>query len=634
MYHQHFGLNEAPFSIAVNPRYLFMSQRHRDALAHLLYGVSGGGGFILLTGEVGTGKTTVNRCLLEQLPDTTDLAIILNPALSAVELLATACDELKIDYPKGTDSLKALTDALHHYLLENYERGRKTVLMIDEAQHLDFDVLEQIRLLTNLETNDEKLLQIILIGQPELTEKLSRPELRQLNQRITARYNLQPLNLQETTAYIRHRLEVAGLRGGVSLFESAAVKQIHSLTRGIPRLINVLCDRALLGAYGQQRSRVNKKLIAEAASEVFGEQSSPTLSGRRRSNQVAFVLAIAVASAAIGYWLSQIGVADRDFKLNGSNAVSPVPNNVEAEDGTSARSVISDSITGQSVEDVNQDISSGKPLASSSYNVTSLGGLNSSSASSPGRLAGGNSVAESRSDVTGVVNRAGQMSGTDQQTPFMAPAWLFSVQEANEVFWQAASNTPVPSSVCPPPKITGLNCARQTVQVWNDVISLNRPVLLDMVTRDKFAAAAFVLAFGESTALTWTRQGVLEVPLADLADGWTGGFQYLWQAPEGWTGSIGLGSTSLVVIEVAQMFATLDGMPVPAVASFGPALEARVRLFQEREGIAADGVVGEQTILRLNDRLGIGLTSQRALERSSLWTTRVSEMNSYQRDKR
>ena len=248
MYHQHFGLNEAPFSIAVNPRYLFMSQRHRDALAHLLYGVSGGGGFILLTGEVGTGKTTVNRCLLEQLPDTTDLAIILNPALSAVELLASACDELGIDYPRETHSLKALTDALHRYLLENYDRGRKTVLMIDEAQHLDFDVLEQIRLLTNLETNDEKLLQIILIGQPELSDKLARPELRQLNQRITARYNLQPLNLDETSAYIRHRLEVAGLKGDRRLFDSSAVKQIHTLTRGIPRLINVLCDRALLGA--------------------------------------------------------------------------------------------------------------------------------------------------------------------------------------------------------------------------------------------------------------------------------------------------------------------------------------------------------------------------------------------------
>ena len=165
MYYQYFGLTEAPFSISVNPRYLFMSPRHRDALAHLLYGVGSGGGFILLTGEVGTGKTTVNRCLLEQLPDTTDLAIILNPALSAVELLATACDELQIDYPQGTDSLKVLTDALHKFLLDNHQAGRRTVLMIDEAQHLDFNVLEQIRLLTNLETNEQKLLQIILIGQ-------------------------------------------------------------------------------------------------------------------------------------------------------------------------------------------------------------------------------------------------------------------------------------------------------------------------------------------------------------------------------------------------------------------------------------------------------------------------------------
>ena len=175
MYYKYFGLVESPFSISVNPRYLFMSPRHRDALAHLLYGVGSGGGFILLTGEVGTGKTTINRALLEQLPDNVDLAIVLNPALSAVELLATVCDELAIDYPKDHHSLKDLTDALHRFLLSNHDKGRKTVLMIDEAQHLDIDVLEQIRLLTNLETDSEKLLQIILIGQPELTEKLGRP---------------------------------------------------------------------------------------------------------------------------------------------------------------------------------------------------------------------------------------------------------------------------------------------------------------------------------------------------------------------------------------------------------------------------------------------------------------------------
>ncbi len=601
MYHQHFGLSEAPFSIAVNPRYLFMSQRHRDALAHLLYGVSGGGGFILLTGEVGTGKTTVNRCLLEQLPDTTDLAIILNPALSAVELLATACDELKIDYPKGTESLKALTDALHHYLLDNHERGRKTVLMIDEAQHLDFDVLEQIRLLTNLETNDEKLLQIILIGQPELTDKLSRPELRQLNQRITARYNLQPLNLQETTAYIRHRLEVAGLRGSVSLFESAAVKQIHSLTRGIPRLINVLCDRALLGAYGQQRSRVNKRLIAEAAAEVFGEKAAAPSVQDSEGKRVLLVLLVAAASAAAGYWVSQSDVAESNALARGP--ASDLPNGIDARLSDTGNGSLGDRSTPTSQQ-------SGvipRNVLANELNA----GVNGGGAGKP------------------QVSTALGLGITPA-----APVWELQIQEANERFWQVASNTPVPSTVCPPPKITGLSCSKQSVNVWNDVMSLNRPVLLDMVTKDKFAAASLVLAFGESTAFTWTRQGVIEVPLAELAEAWTGSIQYLWQAPQGWTGSVGLGSTSPVVNVIAQMFATLDGMEAPTVASFGPALKARVQLFQTSAGIAADGVVGEQTILRLNDRLGIGLTSQRALERSSLWERQDSAGSSYQGNQR
>ncbi|MBT4521082.1 MAG: AAA family ATPase, partial [Halieaceae bacterium] len=273
MYNQFFGLDEPPFSIAVNPRFLFMSKRHRDALAHLLYGVGAGGGFILLTGEVGTGKTTINRCLLEQMPDDSDIAIILNPTLNALELLASACDELGIEYDPDKHTLKTLTDKLQAFLLANHSRGRNTVLLIDEAQHLDFDVLEQIRLLTNLETNSQKLLQIILIGQPELAEMLSRPELRQLNQRITARYNLQPLSRRETLAYIRHRLQVAGLPPGREVFPESLVATIHRETQGIPRLINVLCDRALLGAYGRNKTRVDKGMVRTAAREVKGGEA-------------------------------------------------------------------------------------------------------------------------------------------------------------------------------------------------------------------------------------------------------------------------------------------------------------------------------------------------------------------------
>ena len=303
MYQQFFGLNEQPFSIAVNPRYLFMSARHRDALAHLLYGVGSGGGFILLTGEVGTGKTTLNRCLLEQMPEQTDIAIVLNPALSAVELLATVCDEFEIEYPAGTDSLKVLTDSLHQFLLSNHRADRRTVLMIDEAQHLGVDVLEQIRLLTNLETDEKKLLQIILTGQPELASMLSRPELRQLNQRITARFDLTPLDRAETRTYVQHRLNIAGNRDDRAIFSVSALREIYRLSGGVPRLINLLCDRAMMGAYGRQQDRISAGLIREAASEVLG--SAPAGHGRTgRGGRWGWILAVVVTFCGLAAFIT------------------------------------------------------------------------------------------------------------------------------------------------------------------------------------------------------------------------------------------------------------------------------------------------------------------------------------------
>ena len=308
MYQQYFGLSDAPFSIAVNPRYLFMSARHRDALAHLLYGVGSGGGFILLTGEVGTGKTTLNRCLLEQLPENTDIAIVLNPALSAIELLATVCDEFNIDYPRETGSLKTLTDALHQFLLRNHQRARRTVLMIDEAQHLGFEVLEQIRLLTNLETDEKKLLQIILTGQPELATMLARPELRQLNQRITARFNLTPLNQQETQTYVRHRLQIAGLRDGREIFSQGALREVYRLSSGVPRVINLLCDRAMMGAYGRDQSTISAGLVKEAGEETFGVHPSGVAAGIRgsvrgiRINPIAAMSAITLLALVAVMW--------------------------------------------------------------------------------------------------------------------------------------------------------------------------------------------------------------------------------------------------------------------------------------------------------------------------------------------
>lgn len=270
MYTGFFGLTDVPFSIAPNPRYLYMSDRHKEALAHLTYGLGETGGFVLLTGEVGTGKTTISRCLLEDLPENTQPAFILNPTLSSQELLATICDELKIRYRKTGATLKTLTDKIQTKLLKNHANDINTVLIIDEAQHLKPEVLEQLRLLTNLETNTKKLLQVILIGQPELQQLLKRRDLRQLAQRITARYHLLPLNKCDVNLYIQHRLKVAGCNR--MLFSVGAVSLIHQLSQGIPRLINLMCDRALLGAYGLNKDIVDKKLVAQASEEALGEE--------------------------------------------------------------------------------------------------------------------------------------------------------------------------------------------------------------------------------------------------------------------------------------------------------------------------------------------------------------------------
>ena len=272
MYKEYFGLKENPFSIAPDPHYFYMSEGHREALAHLVYGVNSDGGFILLTGEVGTGKTTVCRCLLEQLPENTEIAFILNPKLTVEELLAAICDEFGIRYPEGNRSNGVLVSAIYEYLLHIPEKGRRAILVIEEAQNLSLEVLEQIRLLTNLETSQRKLLQIILLGQPELREMLAQPQLRQLSQRVTARYHLGPLSEDETCAYVNHRLSIAGLIRS-HLFSNGALKHLFRLTGGIPRLINVICDRALLGAYVQGKNQVDRKTLITASREVSGKEN-------------------------------------------------------------------------------------------------------------------------------------------------------------------------------------------------------------------------------------------------------------------------------------------------------------------------------------------------------------------------
>jgi general secretion pathway protein A len=302
MYAQFFGLQREPFSIAPDPRYLFMSERHREALAHLLYGLDAGGGFVLLSGEIGAGKTTVCRCFLEQVPKRCNVAYIFNPKLTVEELLKTVCDEFGVP-TAGASTVKAYVDALNEYLLRTHAVGQHNVLIIDEAQSLSAELLEQLRLLTNLETNERKLLQIILIGQPELRTLLARPELEQLAQRVVARFHLEALSEAETAQYVRHRLAVAGRTHGMP-FDREALRRIHKLSRGVPRRINLLCDRALLGAYAEGHSRVRADTIAKAAREVFGERAERHLPQRARATAWAGVAGGVVLAGAVVWWLS------------------------------------------------------------------------------------------------------------------------------------------------------------------------------------------------------------------------------------------------------------------------------------------------------------------------------------------
>ena len=314
MYTHNFGLTQDPFSIAPDPRFLFMSERHREALAHLLYGVAGqngvgsgtGGGFVLLTGDIGTGKTTICRCFLEQIPAGCHVAYIFNPKLTVLELLQSICEEFHISLAHGTTetpTAKTYIDALNAFLLQSHAAGQSCVLIIDEAQNLSGDVLEQLRLLTNLETNERKLLQIVLIGQPELRTLLAAPELEQLAQRVIARFHLDALNQAETTHYIEHRLGVAGHTGALP-FSPKALARIHRLARGVPRRINLLCGRALLGAWANGQQRVDAGVVNKAAAEVFGaDDTHAAFWSTPRTGAMLGGLVLVAASAGMGFLL-------------------------------------------------------------------------------------------------------------------------------------------------------------------------------------------------------------------------------------------------------------------------------------------------------------------------------------------
>ena len=551
MYASFFGLKQEPFSIAPDPRYLFMSERHREALAHLLYGVNGGGGFVLLSGEIGAGKTTVCRCFLEQIPRRTNVAYIFNPKLTVLELLNSVCEEFGIPHRapgRGEDraTVKDYLDPLNEFLLKTHAVGQNNVLIIDEAQMLSADVLEQLRLLTNLETNERKLLQIILIGQPELRDLLARPELEQLAQRVIARYHLGALTEAETEAYIRHRLSVSGMTTAMP-FDAKAMRRIHQLSRGVPRRINLLCDRALLGAYAGGKGLVDSAIVETAADEVFGSGAAPGPSALRLGRPAWMAISALAALMLIGVVTLMLRAAPPGAALASATPAS-APSAAASRTASAARA------------------GAGTPAAA----PAASGAAFLTAAELPTRF---------------------KALTRDEQTAWreLAPEWKLALDDGDP---------------CVAAVRAQVQCFRTLSSSLALIRQLDRPGIL--MLRDDSDRPVYALLTGlTNDTATLRMAGVSQtISLVSLATLWRGDFATFWRAPPGYNGKLIDAGSGPVATWLANQLTTLRGEHAPN-AGVDTGWKARVSAFQLSQGLKPDGLAGPTTFMQLNRASGV-----------------------------
>jgi len=549
MYLKHFNLTERPFSITPDPRFLYMSPRHREALAHLLFGLGEGGGFVQLTGEVGTGKTTMCRCLLEHVPDNVDLAMVLNPKVTSIELIATVCDELGIEYDKNQTSIKMLTDVLNDYLLDAHARGRRTVLVIDEAQNLSADVLEQIRLLTNLETATRKLLQIILIGQPELRTLLRREDMRQLAQRVTARYCLEPVTREETAAYIRHRLHICGAVRPI--FNKAAVDLIYDLSGGIPRLINVLCDRSLLGAYTEDRLEIDKRIVRQAAKEVLADEL-PQPKNRISPRLVAgsLVSLLLISSLLYMYW-------QRQEPVNIVQQATAQPVATQTGDLASVEQPVS-----------------GEPVAPPSISTPEA---------APAGIVGPKPV--SLGDI---------LLKAD-------PTWSLDAWTGLFARWSVRLPAAVEPEFCVFARDMGLDCLAEKGS-WGLLRQYNRPAIMELTASDGQSVPVMLQHLDDTMAELTIGDASFQLPVSEVDHYWLGDFTLLMRSPPNGHSLLRAGDRNPDVAWLRQSLETagLVKLPTADPQYFDDLLHNQVVAFQRSRGLTPDGVVGKQTLIQLN----------------------------------
>ncbi|MGI9265006.1 MAG: AAA family ATPase [Gammaproteobacteria bacterium] len=575
MYTSFFGLHEKPFAITPDPRYLFLSERHAEGLAHLLYGVTESGGFIQLTGEVGTGKTTIVRSLLEQLPDETDIALVLNPRMTPHEFLLSICEELHVPLlPDEKRSIKAIVDALNRRLLHAHAAGRRVVLIVDEAQNLSPDVLEQIRLLTNLETAKQKLLQIILIGQPELRELLGRTDLRQLAQRVTGRYHLEPLNPDETRSYISHRIQVAGGHG--EIFSRAATSVIHRSAHGVPRLLNVICDRALLGAYSRERTSVNKKLAKKAVSEVAGKSVEGTV-WRWLSGALAFAVLVALVATAIGVWKSIPGPVTIDTPTSNIDLPTVTTDQSrEIGDGVGDQTIASQSVETQPPQAIplqTQDSAVTDPTEDTATLQPQIPTIVS---------------------LTDALSSAAEFTDTDSSFATLLQLWGMSYNPNN-------------GQPCEVVQAAGLRCLYEQGS-WRQLVNLDRPAILSLSDADGATHQVVLSGIGSTgTAILMAGEERIESGLDQLIPLWTGEYLVLWRPAAGPGRTLAQGASGPDVLWLRRSLEQLRETPLPATRPdfFDRPLADAVRWFQASRRMQSDGIAGARTMIELNTALGL-----------------------------
>jgi len=566
MYTEFYGLREKPFSLSPDPRFLFLSDSHREALAHLLYGIEQGEGFIAITGEVGTGKTTLCRTLLQRLEPGSEIAFLFNPQLSGLELLQAITAEFGL--PTEGQSRRDLMEQLDRFLLTKKQEGRRVLLLIDEAQNLDSEALEQVRLLSNLETETQKLIQIVLIGQPELDAMLESPHLRQLRQRISVRWRLSPLSAAETREYVRHRLRVAA-GGPREIFTELALREVHRRSGGIPRVVNRLCDRALLAGYSEGAGEIGLGTVAAAQRELEGGGGRSGRGLAERLERWRFPLGVAAGalvavSAAAAVWWQQSHVVGREpAALAPAREPAALAPAREPEPAASAAALAVETASAQAPEALRAVHEPAPPPPAFDLGVA---------------LARSSPAATAATSLDALLRRWGS-------DPLGAD--LLSLHQLVDLL-----------------ENTGFAVLHLDDASFARLRAIDRPALIVLQPIDD---APRILLLAQLLDDTVRLEGLggepLRVPASELERFWSGETLVAWRDHAALPPLLGIGDAGPSVRWLQESLAHLGFFAGALDGQFAAPTEAAVRAFQERESLPVDGWVGPLTKIRLYERL-------------------------------